>query len=179
MKKVITFIFITAAFLMLTLCTKSVKTDAVSDVAKTVPVETDNNIPETVTDNMQPGNNVVDSGIKDIQNHSGQFNLSMSGYKGEIFIGIADGRFYGTIKFFNWGNGVPQPLTDLRVTDDKIYFRRVIKTKEDLIKYGGTAYFEQDFYGIFTADKKTIRGYYRYIGTQDNWEAVKKTDTDK
>jgi hypothetical protein len=133
-----------------------------------------NNAADTGKNLILPGNSIRESGIKDLSSHSGKFDLSMSGYKGELFIGIADERFYGTIKFFNWGNGVPQPLTDLKVNEDKIYFKRVIKTKEDLIKYGGTAYFEQDFYGIFTADKKTIKGYYRYTGTQDNWEAIKK-----
>ncbi len=132
------------------------------------------NTADTVTNQILPGNSIRESGIEDISSISGEFNFTMSGYKGELFIGIADERFYGTIKFFNWGNGVPQPLTDLKVSEDKIYFKRVIKTKEDLIKYGGTAYFEQAFYGIFTADKKTIKGYYRYIGTQDNWGALKK-----
>ena len=163
MKKIISFHLIIAAALIFTACTKSIKTD------------TDTNIPPKEEEvKIVPGNSIEESGIKDILNHSGRFDVSMSGYKGELFIGIDKGRFYGTIKFFNWGNGVPQPLNDLKVTEDKIYFKRVIKTKEDLIKYGGTAYFEQDFYGIFTEDGKMIKGYYRYIGTQDNWEAIKK-----
>lgn len=153
--------------LIITGCEKSLRTDTVT-----------NNINGTTSnveaDKILPGNSVNESGVKDISSHSGVFDVSMSGYKGELFIGIADGRFYATIKFFNWGNGTPQPVTDLKITEDKIYFKRIIKTKEDLIKYGGTAFFDQDFYGIFTADKKTIKGYYRYIGTQDNWEAIKK-----
>ncbi len=152
---------------LITGCAKTIKTETV--IKEPVKDEI-----ITAVNPLLPGNSIHESGISDIDSHSGEFNLSMSGYKGELFIGIANERFYGTIKFFNWGNGVPQPLTDLKVTEDKIYFKRVIKTKEDLIKYGGTAYFEQDFYGIFTTDKKTIKGYYRYIGTQDNWEAVKK-----
>jgi hypothetical protein len=153
--------------LLFTACGKSLKeNESLIDPVKNT---TDNG-----TILILPGNSIQESGIKDISLYSGKFNFTMSGYKGELFIGIANERFYGSIKFFNWGNGVPQPLTDLRVNEDKIYFKRVIKTKEDLIKYGGTAYFEQDFYGIFTADKKTIKGYYRYTGTQDNWEAVKK-----
>jgi hypothetical protein len=152
-------------------CTNALKTDsAVIDPVNNTLTDTEVN----KTDPILPGNNIQDSGVKDIASHSGEFSITMSGYKGELFIGISNERFYGTIKFFNWGNGVPQPLTDLKVSEDKIYFKRVIKTKEDLIKYGGTAYFEQDFYGIFTADKKTIKGYYRYTGTQDNWEAKKK-----
>ncbi len=121
-----------------------------------------------------PGNSVDESGVSDLSAHSGTFTVTMSGYRGEIFIGVADGKFYGTIKFFNWGNGVPQPLINLKVNDDKIYFKRAIKTREELLKYGGTDFFEQDFYGIFSSDRKTIKGYYRYIGTQDNWEAVRK-----
>ena len=153
--------------LLITGCTKSFKTgEAIKDNG--------NYEVNTSANPILPGNSIQESGINDIVSHTGKFEVSMSGYKGELFIGIANGRFYGTIKFFNWGNGIPQPLTDLKLTEDKIYFKRVIKTKEDLIKYGGTAYFEQEFYGIFTADKKTIKGYYRYIGTQDNWEAVKK-----
>lgn len=163
----LTFLFIA---LIMTGCRKSVKIDSVipSSDKDTNGAET------TVTEQQKYGNSVSDSGIKDIVNHSGNFDVKMSGYKGELFIGIADNKFYGTIKFFNWGNGVPQPLINLKITDDKIYFKREIKTKEDLVKYGGTAFFEQEFYGIFTADKKMVKGYYRYLGTQDNWEAVKK-----
>lgn len=163
----LTFLLIT---LMMTECRKTVKTDSVvpSSDRDTTGIETDEK------DQQALGNSVNDSGIKDIENHSGNFDVKMSGYKGELFIGIADNKFYGTIKFFNWGNGVPQPLTNLKITEDKIYFKREIKTKEDLIKYGGTAYFEQEFYGIFTADRKMVKGYYRYLGTQDNWEAFKK-----
>lgn len=120
------------------------------------------------------GNSVADSGINDVENHTGLFEVTMSGYRGEIFIGVADGVFYGTIKFFNWGNGVPQPLKDLRVNEEKVYFVRSITTREEIDKYGGTATFRQEFYGIFSKDKKLIGGYYRYAGTQDNWEAVKK-----
>ncbi|PKL16805.1 MAG: hypothetical protein CVV49_14330 [Spirochaetae bacterium HGW-Spirochaetae-5] len=171
MKKNIIIISIILSFLIIAGCKKVIKTDP-SDID-----QVSNTLTDPAADNKNPilpGNNIQESGIKDITSHSGEFSITMSGYKGELFIGISNKRFYGTIKFFNWGNGVPQPLTDLKVTEDKIYFKRVIKTKEDLIKYGGTAYFEQDFYGIFTSDKKTIKGYYRYIGTQDNWEAVKK-----
>ena len=98
----------------------------------------------------------------------------MSGYKGEIFIGVKDGVFYGTIKFYNWGNGAPQPLKNLKVNEDRVYFIRSITTKEEIVKYGGTDRFTQEFYGIFSKDRKIIRGYYRYAGTQDSWEAVKK-----
>lgn len=152
--------------LIITGCGKSISTDTVTDNIK-------GTTPNVEADKIITGNSVNESGVKDISSHSGVFDVSMSGYKGELFIGISEGRFYATIKFFNWGNGTPQPVTDLKITEDKIYFKRAIKTKEDLVKYGGTAYFDQDFYGIFTADKKTIKGYYRYIGTQDNWEAIK------
>jgi len=154
---------------LITGCTNTIKTEPVTVTKE--PVKDD---VIAVVNPLLPGNSIQESGINDIVSHSGEFNLSMSGYKGELFIGVANERFFGTIKFFNWGNGIPQPLSDLKVTDDKIYFKRVIKTKDDLVKYGGTAYFEQEFYGIFTSDKKTIKGYYRYTGTQDNWEAVKK-----
>lgn len=120
------------------------------------------------------GNSVKESGINDPQNHIGSFGVSMSGYKGEIFIGMADGMFYGTIMFYNWGNGTPQPLKELRVNEDRVYFIRSITTKEELEKYGGTAIFTQEFYGIYSKDRKIIRGYYKYAGTQDSWEAVRK-----
>lgn len=120
------------------------------------------------------GNDVKGSGIDDVENHIGLFDVTMSGYKGEIFIGVADGTFYGTIKFYNWGNGTPQPLKDLRVNEDRVYFIRSITTREELEKYGGTDTFTQEFYGIYSKDRKMIRGYYRYAGTQDSWEAIKK-----
>jgi len=167
MKKNLTLFSILFALFIFSGCGKSLKTDLTPPVG-------DNTSSNIQNENILPGNSIKESGVKDISIHSGSFALTMSGYKGELFIGIADGRFYGTIKFSNWGNGIPQPLINLKVNEDKIYFRRVIKTKQDLIKYGGTDYFDQEFYGIFTPDKKTIKGYYRYIGTQDNWDAVKK-----
>ncbi len=120
------------------------------------------------------GNSVKDSGITDTENHIGTFEVKMGDYKGEIFIGVADGTFYGTLLFYNWGNGTPQPLKNLKVNEDRIYFIRSITTREEIEKYGGTAVFTQEFYGIFSKDRKIIRGYYRYAGTQDSWEAVKK-----
>ncbi len=163
---------------LISACTKSVKNESISIIKENIKSteEKDNSSATEEKETILPGNNVNESGINDMEHHVGNFDLSMSGFKGELFIGITDGKFYGTIKFFNWGNGTPQPLVNLKVTDEKIYFKRIIKTKEDLVKYGGTAYFEQDFYGIFTSDKKTIKGYYRYTGTQDNWQALKKTD---
>lgn len=131
-------------------------------------------LPDSKADQIIYGNSIEDSGITDTTHHAGTFAFTMSGFKGELFIGVADNKFYGTIKFFNWGNGIPQPLTDLKLTEDKIYFKRVISTKEDLLRYGGTSFFEQTFYGVFTADKKKVKGYYHYSGTQDIWEAVKK-----
>jgi len=167
MKNITILLLILTTVSLMTFCAKSVKKDSVNINANEISSD-------KFAEKILPGNNVSESGVKDITTHSGQFDITMSGYRGEIFIGIAEDRFYGTIKFYNWGNGVPQPLTDLKISDDKIYFKRTIKTKEDLIKYGGTAFFDHDFYGIFTPDKKTIKGYYRFTGTQDNWEAVKK-----
>ena len=168
MKKFPAYSLIIITAVMLISCAKTVKTDpAGNDALKDAVVNKSESAKE-------PVNETADIETKDIAIHAGVFTLTMSGYKGEITIDSQDGKLAGTIKFYNWGNGVPQPLTDVRITDNKIYFKRVIKTREDLIKYGGTAYFEQDFYGIFTEDKKKIKGYYRYAGTQDSWEAVKK-----
>jgi len=165
MNKKIQFLFAIIIVVLLTGCSKELITDTVTS---------DTEAKNTGSVTIIPGNSIEDSGIEDIKNHVGQFDITMSGYKGELFIGTSNGRFYATIKFFNWGNGVPQPVTDLKINGDKIYFKRAINTKEDLVRYGGKAFFDQDFYGFFTPDKKTIKGYYRYTGTQDNWEAVKK-----
>lgn len=173
MKNTLLLLTLLLTALLFTACRKSVKTDIITPVTDN-KISNVEKIEKAETDKISYGNNLSESGIKDVAVHSGQFDVSMSGYKGELFIGIDKDKFYGTIKFFNWGNGVPQPLINLKVTDDKIYFKREIKTKEDLIKYGGTAFFEQEFYGIFSADRKTVKGYYRYLGTQDNWEALKK-----
>lgn len=120
------------------------------------------------------GNTVKESGVSDINKKTGTFNVTMGTYKGELAIEVKNGRFYGTIKFYNWGNGTPQPLKNLRINNDRIYFIRSITTKEELELYGGTAFFTQEFYGIFSSDGSLIRGYYRYLGAQDNWEARRK-----
>lgn len=117
------------------------------------------------------GNTVKESGVSDIAKSTGTFNVTMGAYKGKLVIEVKDGRFYGTLKFSNWGNGKPQPLKNLRVNNNRIYFVRSITSKEELELYGGTAFFTQEFYGIFSSDGYLIRGYYRYLGAQDNWEA--------
>lgn len=118
-----------------------------------------------------PGNSVIDSGVEDLKTATGTFNVTMGPYRGELATYVKDGRFYGTLKFYNWGNGTPQPLKNLRINNNRIYFVRSITTKDELERYGGTAYFTQEFFGIFSADGNLIRGYYRYLGAQDNWEA--------
>jgi hypothetical protein len=168
MKRLIPFILIITSSVILSTCGKSVITDNKTENSSSAEIL---NSTET---GIQPGDKIKDQGIKAATDRSGIFSFKMSGYKGEITLEVQDGKYYGTIKFFNWGNGTPQPLNDLKVTEDKIYFKRIIRTKEDLNKYGGTAYFEQDFYGVFTEDRKKIKGYYIYAGTQDSWEAVKK-----
>jgi hypothetical protein len=95
-------------------------------------------------------------------------------YKGELEIEVKDGRFYGTLKFYNRANDTAQPLKNLRINNDRIYFIRSITTKDELELYGDTAFFTQEFYGIFSSDGSLIRGYYRYPGARDNWEARRK-----
>jgi|GEM_PF-815445 len=120
-----------------------------------------------ITENK--GNSTNGDGVK--ATFQGDFHFSMSGYKGVLSLKEADGKVSGTLKFNNWGNGVPQPLKKLSIKGDRIYFERSMQTREELSKYGGRAYFKQDFYGIFSSDFSNIKGYYRYLGAQDNWEA--------
>ena len=155
-------------------CTKKIITEEPGNI--TSQDETSGNPVSGAGENTEiiKGNSVTESGITDAVSHSGTFDIKMGDYKGEIFIGIADGSFYGTILFYNWGNGTPQPLRNLKVNDDRIYFIRSITSREEIERYGGTATFTQEFYGIFSKDREIIRGYYRYAGTQDSWEAIKK-----
>lgn len=168
MKKFIMYILITASTIMFLSCKTAVKSDSI-----TGEIQKDQVIAGSESDKKQE----IKAGnpeSKETEDVAGMYMLTMSGYRGELLLENTDGKLSGMIKFYNWGNGTPQPLTDLRISDNKIYFKRVINTKEDLIRYGGTAFFEQDFYGIFSADKKKIKGYYRYAGTQDGWKADKK-----
>lgn len=149
-------------------CSKKNISDTNSQIENKQPL-TENNDKTTI-----PGNTVKESGVTDIKNRTGTFEVYMGSYKGELLIAVKDGRFYGTLKFSNWGNGTPQPLKDLRINNDRIYFVRSITTRDELKIYGGTAFFTQEFYGIFSSDGSLVRGYYRYLGAQDNWEARRK-----
>lgn len=161
--------------ILLLFCSGCLKKNIADDKSSTASHDNTSGIITPVEDkSIIKGNSVADSGIDDTADHIGIFSVTMSGYHGEIFIGVADGMFYGTIKFSNWGNGTPQPLKDLKVNEDRVYFIRSITSREEIEKYGGTAMFTQEFYGIYSKDRKIIRGYYRYAGTQDSWEAVKK-----
>ncbi len=103
----------------------------------------------------------------------GQFKFSMSGYKGELVLSEKEGVVSGTLKFHNWGNGVPQPLKAIKLNGNRIFFERSMETREELKRYGGRTFFKQKFYGIFSPDFSKIKGYYRYLGAQDNWNANK------
>ncbi len=104
---------------------------------------------------------------------TGRFKFSMSGYRGELVLSEKAGVISGTLKFHNWGNGVPHPLKDVRLNGNRIFFKRSMETREELKKYGGRTLFKQKFYGIFSPDFSRIKGYYQYLGAQDNWKADK------
>ncbi|MCP4131777.1 MAG: hypothetical protein GY754_12430 [bacterium] len=105
---------------------------------------------------------------------AGTYSYIQTGFTGTLVIGIKDNAYYGTLKFNNWGKGIPQPLKEFRITESKIYFVRSIRTQEELKKYGGTRTFTQQYYGAFTPDGLKISGYYLYSGSETKWKAKRK-----
>ncbi len=104
---------------------------------------------------------------------SGKYIVIIRGFRGELVLKKTATGYSGTIFFKNWGKGVPIPVRKLRINNNKIYFYRSVKNREELLKYGGSRYFDQKYSGFFSKDGSRIRGTFIDSGTQANWEAKK------
>ncbi|MBN2041741.1 MAG: hypothetical protein JW864_17020 [Spirochaetes bacterium] len=143
-------------------CSTQVKKDAAADnKISAVPLKEDH-----------PGNAVTD--VSNPDDFPGEYEAYISNFKAIITLRVRNNKFYGEIRFSSPGSGVPQPLKDLTIADNKIYFIRSVETEEELKKYGSSRFFKQTFHGGFSADRKKIKGYFIESGAESSWGAFKK-----
>jgi len=129
-------------------------------------------------DNASTSDNGNDStdpdDIEYLKGLSGAYKIIIAeGFTGRLVLKIDKGSFTGTIQFDNWGNGLPEPLKDIRINREKIYFIRSIQTQEELKKFGSTRFFKQHFFGKILENGKRIKGYFIDSGVETAWRADK------
>lgn len=105
---------------------------------------------------------------------SGDYRITIRGFTGILALKKIGAGYEGTIYYRDWGKGVPMPLHNLKINDNKIYFERSVRSREELKKYGGSRYFTQKYTGLFSKDGKMIRGTFVDSGAEANWHAEKK-----
>jgi hypothetical protein len=119
-----------------------------------------------------PGNSISD--VDNPEKYVGEYNAYISNFKATITLFIINNKFYGEIKYEQWGNGLPQPLKDLKITDNKIFFIRSISTDQEIKKFNSNRFFKQQYHGIFSNDHKQVKGYFIEAGAEASWRAFKK-----
>lgn len=158
-------IFITICFLFiqLTACktTKVIKTDDPTTIK------------DTTNDTKVPGKKTVKEEVYNL-NPPGTFRLHVAGFRGTLKIWKEDGKYNGTVKFIGWGTGVPQPVKNLNINVNRIYFVRSVTNEEDMKKYGGSKFFKQEFHGVYNNDSSKISGYYKQGGIEYRFAAYRK-----
>ncbi len=129
---------------------------------------------ESITSLKPSGDNETGqkSGSYD-KKYLGSYRIRLTGFTGKLIVFSDDGILKGSIQFTSWGKGKKQPLKKVSIKGRKIYFIRSVSTKKELEEFGGSRYFEQVFFGEFSDDGKTIKGYFKDSGGQNSWDGRK------
>jgi len=107
------------------------------------------------------------------EKYLGTYRVRMTGFTGELKIFSDNGILKGSIQFSTWGRGKQQPLKKVSIQGRKIYFIRSASTRKELEEFGGSRYFKQVFYGQFSEDGSSIKGYFKDSGAQNSWDGRK------
>jgi|GEM_PF-2889746 len=103
----------------------------------------------------------------------GTYRIRMTGFTGKLIIFSDKGILKGSIEFSAWGQGKTQPLKKVSIKGRKMYFIRSVSTRKEIEEFGGSRYFKQEFYGTFSEDGSTIKGYFKDSGAQNSWDGRK------
>ena len=114
-----------------------------------------------------------DAGIEVPPSYLGTYRINASGHQGYLFLGVTDGRLYGSIRFPKWAKGVYEPLKGLGISGNTIRFVRSVTTAAEMKRVGAPVYFTQSYTGTYGAGGATIKGFYVRDGANYMWEAVK------
>ncbi len=105
---------------------------------------------------------------------AGEYKIVLEEYQGVLTIMKRGGGYRGTLRFVNWGTGAAEELKNFSIRNNSIYFLRSITSSDDLVKYGSSRYFRQEFHGEFSEDGRSLNGYYNETGVEIKWYARKK-----
>lgn len=101
----------------------------------------------------------------------GNYQINASGHIGVMTIIAKEGRWYGAVRFPNWGKGAWEPLKELTIRGENITFTRSVNNRVEQTKTGSPSYFTQQYAGSYSEGNAVIKGYYRREGAQYQWEA--------
>jgi len=105
--------------------------------------------------------------------YTGTYSINAAGNSGILALRRANGAFYGSIRFPNWGRGATEPLKGVRISGGKIFFVRSVTTPDEVKRTGANGPFVQEYSGEYTQGGRSIRGSYRVSGIQKQWDASK------
>jgi hypothetical protein len=104
----------------------------------------------------------------------GQYDIEAGGHKGELSIFLSQNGSIGAIvRFTNWGTRQPEYLTGVRVTGNRIDFRRAC-TGTECRRIGSPHDFHQDYTGTLDPVAREIRGNYSGSHSSGTWVARRR-----
>jgi hypothetical protein len=103
----------------------------------------------------------------------GKYKIDVSGYVGFLFLGMKNGKVYGSLRFPDWGNGAFEPIKNPWISKGKIGFIRSVETREEAKRVGSPGYFTQEFHGEYKDGGNVIQGFYLNRGANMMWRAFK------
>ncbi|MBL8019954.1 MAG: hypothetical protein JNM27_09840 [Leptospirales bacterium] len=103
----------------------------------------------------------------------GTYRVDVSGHKGLLYIYSLPGGSPGaTIHFQNWGKHVPEPLGNVVIQGNRIYFLRSCSGRR-CAEIGATAAFRQEYTGELSPDGTLLNGQYSGGQSGSGWVATR------
>lgn len=103
----------------------------------------------------------------------GTYRVDVSGHKGILYIYSLPGGSPGaTLHFQNWGKHIPEPLANVTIQGNRIYFVRSCAGRR-CAEIGATGPFRQDYTGELTPDGVTLSGQYTGGQSGSGWVATR------
>ena len=103
----------------------------------------------------------------------GTYKINVAGHEGYLYLKQKNNRLYGGVKFPNWANGVYEPLKNIKIEKNRIYFTRSATSIKEVRRIGASSYFTQTYSGTYYAKGREIKGFYKHSGAKHSWKAEK------
>ncbi|MCE9596474.1 MAG: hypothetical protein K8S54_00760 [Spirochaetia bacterium] len=101
----------------------------------------------------------------------GTYRIDVSGHKGLLYIYSLPGGYPGaTLHFQNWGKHIPEPLGNVAIQGNRIYFVRSCAGRR-CSEIGATGPFRQEYNGELSQDGANLVGQYSGGQSGSGWVA--------